>query len=43
MTSMTARPHGSIDDVIAFQARCFPDDLIEMERTDEPWVKRRAG
>ena len=31
---------GSIEDVIAFQSRCFPDDLIEMERTSEPWIKR---
>jgi hypothetical protein len=23
--------------------RCFPDDLIEMERTNEPWVKREPG
>lgn len=32
--------HGTLDDVIAFQERCFPDDLIEMTRTDELWVKR---
>lgn len=31
---------GSFDDALAFQARCFPDDLIEMTRTAEPWVKR---
>ncbi len=31
---------GSIDDVIAIQFRCFPDALIEMERTNDPWVKR---
>jgi putative SOS response-associated peptidase YedK len=35
--------HGSIDNVIAFQARCFPDDLIEMERTPEPWLRRSAA
>jgi putative SOS response-associated peptidase YedK len=34
--------HGSFDDILAFQARCFPDDLIVMERTDEPWVKRKG-
>jgi len=34
--------HGSIDDVIAFQARCFPDALIEMERTNVPWIRRNA-
>jgi len=34
--------HGSIDDVIAFQFRCFPDELIEMERTNEPWIKKAS-
>ena len=33
--------HGSLDDVIAFQTRCYPDDLIEIERTAEPWLRRR--
>jgi putative SOS response-associated peptidase YedK len=32
--------HGSFDDMIGFQERCFPDELIEMRRTDELWVKR---
>jgi putative SOS response-associated peptidase YedK len=32
--------HGRIEDVIAFQGRCFPDDLIEIERTSDPWIKR---
>jgi putative SOS response-associated peptidase YedK len=32
--------HGSFDDVVAFQNRCFPDDLIEMRRTRDPWIKR---
>lgn len=35
--------HGSFDDILAFQARCFPDDLIVMERTGEPWVKRKGA
>ncbi|OAN57420.1 hypothetical protein A7Q26_17000 [Sphingobium sp. TCM1] len=35
--------HGSFDDALAFQARCFPDDLIEMDRTSELWVKRKAA
>jgi hypothetical protein len=35
--------HGSFDDVLGFQARCFPEDLIVMERTDEPWMKRKAA
>ena len=32
--------HGNFDDAVAFQSRCLPDDLIEMTRTDELWVKR---
>ncbi|MDO7843563.1 SOS response-associated peptidase [Sphingomonas immobilis] len=35
--------HGSYDDALAFQARCFPDALIAMERTDELWVKRKTA
>jgi len=35
--------NGSFDDALAFQARCFSDDLIEMTRTDELWVKRKAA
>jgi putative SOS response-associated peptidase YedK len=35
--------HGGLDDVIAFQDRCFPDALIEMERTAEPWNRRKAA
>jgi len=34
--------HGSFDDAVSFQNRCFPDELIEMVRTSEPWVQRRA-
>ena len=34
---------GTLDDVMAFQGRCFPDELIQMERTAEPWIKRKAG
>jgi len=33
--------HGSFDEIAAFQERCFPDDLIDMERTSELWVKRK--
>ncbi|MFC3581811.1 SOS response-associated peptidase [Sphingomonas hylomeconis] len=32
--------HGSLDDLVAFQNRCFPDALIEMQRTSERWSKR---
>ena len=35
--------HGSFDDALGFQARCFPDELIEMERTSELWVKRKPA
>lgn len=35
--------HGNFDDLIGFQERCFPDDLIEMRRTDELWVKRKGA
>lgn len=35
--------HGSFDDIIALQERCFPDALIVTERTSEPWVKRKAA
>lgn len=34
--------HGSFDDVVGFQERCFPDDLIVIERTVEAWVKRKT-
>ena len=32
--------HGSIEDVKAFQDRCFPDELTLIERTQEPWFRR---
>jgi putative SOS response-associated peptidase YedK len=34
--------HGSFDDALAFQNRCFPDELIEMNRTSELWRKPKA-
>jgi hypothetical protein len=34
--------HGTLEDVIAFQDRCWPDALMAMERTSDPWLKRRA-
>jgi putative SOS response-associated peptidase YedK len=34
--------NGTFDDALAFQERCYPDELIEMTRTDELWVKRKA-
>jgi putative SOS response-associated peptidase YedK len=35
--------NGSFDDLLAFQERCFPDELIEMERTAEPWVRKKTA
>jgi len=34
--------NGSFDDLLAFQARCFPDDLIEMTRTDDRWQQTES-
>jgi putative SOS response-associated peptidase YedK len=33
--------HGSLEDLVEFQERKFPDELIEMRRTGELWVKRK--
>lgn len=33
---------GSLDDVMAFQGRCFPDELTEMNRTSDPWFRRKS-
>ena len=30
------------DTAAAFQGRCFQDELIEMTRADERWVKHKA-
>lgn len=35
--------HGDLEDVVAFQNRCYPDDLIDMRRTADPWLKRKAA
>jgi putative SOS response-associated peptidase YedK len=32
---------GSFDDLLAFQERSFPDDLIEMDHTRELWVPKK--
>jgi putative SOS response-associated peptidase YedK len=34
--------HGSFDEALSFQLRCYPDELIEMTRTDEYWDKRKG-
>jgi len=33
---------GSLDDVMSFQGRCFPDELILIERTSDPCLRRRG-
>jgi putative SOS response-associated peptidase YedK len=33
---------GSLDDVMAFQSRCWPDELTAMERTSDPWLRRKT-
>ena len=33
---------GSFEDLLAFRERCFPDDLIGIQPTSEPWVKRKV-
>jgi len=35
--------NGSFEDLLAFQERKFPDELIEMARTEEPWSKRKSA
>ncbi|WP_426387584.1 SOS response-associated peptidase [Sphingobium sp. R-21] len=34
--------HGSFEEIVGFQDRCFPDELIAMERTSDPWNKPRS-
>jgi putative SOS response-associated peptidase YedK len=33
----------AIEDVIAFQFREYPADLLEITRTDDPWIPRNAA
>jgi len=35
--------HGDFDEIVGFQERCFPDEMIEMRRTGDPWNKPRAS
>jgi len=35
--------HGSLQDVIAFQERCFPDGMTGMDRTPDPWFRRKLA
>jgi len=34
---------GDFDEVVTFQARCYPDELIEMVRTSDPWNKPKIS
>ena len=34
---------GGFDEILTFQKRCFPDELIAMERTSESWNKPRGA
>lgn len=35
--------HGRLEDVAAIQDRCFPDELTSIERTADPWLRRKAS
>lgn len=35
--------HGDFEQLVALQERTFPSGLITMERTAEPWVKRKTA
>ena len=32
--------HGSLNEAVSLQNRCFPDDLITMDQTTDLWVRR---
>lgn len=34
---------GSLEEVMAFQGRCFPDELTTIERTSDPWLRTRSA
>jgi len=34
---------GSLEDVISFQQRCFPDGLTTIERTSDPWHRPKSA
>ncbi len=33
---------GSLEDVMSFQGRCFPDELTTIERTADTWFRRKS-
>jgi putative SOS response-associated peptidase YedK len=35
--------HGSFDDLVALQKRCFPNQLIEITPTQELWVPKKPA
>jgi putative SOS response-associated peptidase YedK len=34
--------YGSFDDAVALQQRVYPSDVITIDRTSEPWTKRKS-
>ena len=34
--------HGSFDDIVAFQNRSFPNELIEITPTKDLWVQKKT-
>jgi len=34
---------GSLEDVVGFQERCFPDELTTIERTGDLWFRRKSA
>lgn len=35
--------HGDFDELVGFQNRCFPDEMIAIDKTSEPWTKARSS
>lgn len=35
--------HGSLEDVLYFKDRCFPDELMSLDRTTDPWFRRKSA
>lgn len=35
--------HGTLDDAIMFQDRCFPDELTTIERTGDSWFRKKGA
>lgn len=35
--------HGSFDDLLEFQKQVFPSNVIDIDRTADPWVRKKSG